>query len=41
MNTIKDYITIHLQLIKNGAQGVVILVMIYLIEYVFQTKRKI
>ena len=41
MNTIKDYITIHLQLIKNGAQGVVILVMIYLTEYVFQTKRKI
>ena len=41
MDTVKNYTTIHLQLKKVDVLEVVILLMIYLIRYVFQTKQKI
>ena len=41
MNNVKDYITIHLQLIQTDVLEVAILLMVYLLEYVFQTKQKI
>ena len=41
MNNVKDYITIHLLLIQIDVLEVVILLMAYLLEYVFQTKQKI
>ena len=41
MNNVKDYITIHLLLIQIDVLEVVILLMVYLLEYVFQTKQKI
>ena len=41
MNIVKEYITIHLQLIKIDVSEVAILLMIHLIEYAFQTKQKI
>ena len=40
MDTLKDYATIHLQLTKIDVLEVVILLMIYLTEYVFETKQK-
>ena len=39
--TLKDYVTIYLLLIQMDVSEFVILLIIYLIEYVFQTKRKI
>ena len=39
--TLKDYVTIYLLLIQIDVSEFVILLIIYLIEYVFQTKRKI
>ena len=41
MNNVKDYINIHLQLIQTDVLEVAILLMVYLLEYVFQTKQKI
>ena len=41
MNILKDYGTIHLQLIEIDMLEVVILLMIYLVEYAFQTKQRI
>ena len=41
MNNVKDYITLHLLLIQIDVLEVVILLMVYLLEYVFQTKQKI
>ena len=41
MNTLKDYVTVHLLLIQVGVQEeVVILLMTNLIKYVFQMKKK-
>ena len=39
--TLKDYVTIYLLLIQTDVSEFVILLIIYLIEYVFQTTRKI
>ena len=39
--TLKDYVTIYLLLIQIDVSEFVILLIIYLIEYVFQTTRKI
>ena len=39
--TLKDYVTIYLLLIQMDVSEFVILLIIYLIEYVFQTTRKI
>ena len=41
MNILKDYGTIHLQLIEIDMLEVVILLMIYLVEYAFQIKQRI
>ena len=40
MNTIKNYITLHLQLNLIDVLEVVILLMTYLIKYVFQAKQR-
>ena len=39
--TLKDYVTIYLLFIQIDVSEFVILLIIYLIEYVFQTTRKI
>ena len=39
--TLKDYVTIYLLLIQIDVSEFVILLIIYLIEHVFQTTRKI
>ena len=39
--TLKDYVTIYLLLIQIDVSEFVVLLIIYLIEYVFQTTRKI
>ena len=39
--TLKDYVTIYLLLIQIDVSEFVILLIIYLIKYVFQTTRKI
>ena len=41
MNAIKNRTTIHLRLNKTNALEVVIILMTYLIEYLFQIKQKI
>ena len=40
MNTIKNFISIHLLLKEIDVLEVIILLMTYLINYVFQTKQK-
>ena len=41
MNAIKNRTTIHLRLNKTNALEVVIILMTYLIDYLFQIKQKI
>ena len=41
MNTLKDYVTIHFQLISIDVLEIVILLMTYLIKYVLQIKQKV
>ena len=41
MNTVKNFTTIYLRLNEIDVLEVVLLLVIYLIKYVFQTKQKI
>ena len=41
MNTLKDYVTIHLSLIYIDVLEVAILLMIYLINHVFQKNKRL
>ena len=41
MNTLKDYVTIHFQLISIDVLEIVILLMTYLIKYMLQIKQKV
>ena len=41
MNTLKDYVTIHFQLISIDVLEIVIFLRTYLIKYVLQIKQKV